>query len=78
MDEVIVDPTSMASFSIGDGVRDHLWPIVAKSSKSVFELGARLVSSARTTMSFLGALCASLCERHRVRFHRTIGDTMFA
>ena len=33
MDEVIVDLTSMASLSIGDGVRDHLRPIVAKSSK---------------------------------------------
>ena len=39
MDEVTVDQTGMASLSIGDGVRDHLRQIVAKSFKPVSELG---------------------------------------
>ena len=30
MDKVTKDLTGMASFSIGDGVRDHLQPIIAK------------------------------------------------
>ena len=51
MDEVTVDLIGMASFSIGDGIRDHLWPIVAMSSKLVPELGSRLVSCAQTTVS---------------------------
>ena len=45
MDEVIVDLTDMASPSIGDGVRDHLRPVIAKSSKPISELGSGLVSS---------------------------------
>ena len=56
MDEVTVDLTGMASLSISDGVRDHLRPIVAKSSKPVFELRAELVSSAHTIMSFFECL----------------------
>ena len=42
----------MASLSIGDGVRDHLRLVIAKSSKPVSELGSGLVSSAHTIMSF--------------------------
>ena len=56
MDEVIVDLTSMASLRIGDSIRDHLRPIVAKSSKPVSELGAGYVSSAHTIMSFFERL----------------------
>jgi len=58
MDEVTVDLTGMASLSIGDGVRDHLRPIVAKSSKPVSELRSGLVSSTHTVVSFPeGFLC---------------------
>ena len=56
MDEVTVDLTSMTSFSIGDGIKDHLWPIIAKSSKAVSEFGFGLVSSAHTVMSFFECL----------------------
>jgi len=56
MDEVTVDLTGMASLSIGDGVRDYLRPIVVKSIKPISELGAGLVSSARTIMSFFERL----------------------
>jgi len=56
IDEVTVDLIGMASFSIGDGIRDYLWPIVAKSSKPVSELGAGLVSSICTVMSFFECL----------------------
>ena len=56
MDEVTVDPIGITSLSIGDGVRDHLQPIVAKSSKSISKLGSGLVSSANIIMSFLECL----------------------
>ena len=39
VDEVTVDLTCMVSLSIGDGVKDHLRPIVAKSSKPAPSLG---------------------------------------
>ena len=39
-----MDLTGMASLSIDDGVRDHLRPIVAKSSKSISKLTPRLES----------------------------------
>jgi len=56
IDEVIVDLTGLASLSMGDSVRDHLQPIIAKSSKSVSELRSRLVSSVHTVMSFFECL----------------------
>ena len=52
MDKVTMDLTGLASLTIGDGVRDHFRPIVAKSSKPISELRVGLVSSARTIMSF--------------------------
>jgi len=42
-----------ASFSISDGIRNHLRPIISKSSKPVFELRSRLVSSAYTVHEIL-------------------------
>ena len=65
MDEVTLNLTGMASLSIGDGVRDHLWPIVAKSSKPISELRSGLVRSTCVVMSFFDRLRASLCERHQ-------------
>ena len=56
MDEVTVNLTDMTSLSIGDGVRDHLQPVIAKSPKSVSELRSKLVSSAHTVMSFFECL----------------------
>ena len=53
MDEVIVDLTGMASLNIGDGVRDHLRSIIAKSSKLICGLWSGLVSSAHTSVSFI-------------------------
>ena len=52
MDEVTMDLTGMTSLSVGDNIRDHLRPIVAKSYKPVSELRSRLVSYAHTVMSF--------------------------
>ena len=52
MNKVTVDLTCMISLSIGDGVRDHVQSIIAKSSELVSELGSGLVSSAHTIMSF--------------------------
>ena len=78
MDEVTVDLTCMASLSIGDGVRDHLQPIIAKSSKPVFELGSGLVSSAYNDMSFFERLPCLYVKGTGVEFHHTIGDTIFA
>jgi len=65
MEKITIDLTCMASLSIGDGVNDHLQPIVTKSSKPVSELKSRLVSSAYTVMSVLSASCASLYEKYR-------------
>ena len=56
MDKVIMDLTGIASLSIGDSVRDHLRPIITKSSKPVSLLGFGLVSSAHTVMSFFERL----------------------
>ena len=52
MNKVTVDLTCMTSLSVGDGIRDHLRPIIAKSSEPVSELGYGLMSSAHTIMSF--------------------------
>ena len=52
INKVTVDLTRMTSFGIGDGVRDHLQPIIAKSSKPIFELRSRSVSPAHAVMSF--------------------------
>ena len=55
-----MDLTGMALLSISDGARDHLRPIVAKSSKSIYELRSGLVSSTCTVMSFLECLMCLL------------------
>jgi len=52
MNKVTVDLTRMTSLGIGDGVRDHLSPIIANSSEPVSELGSGLVSSTHTIISF--------------------------
>ena len=38
MDKVTMDLTPLTLLSIGDGVRDHLRPIIAKSSEPVSEV----------------------------------------
>jgi len=67
MDEVTVDLICMALLSIGDGVRNHLRPIIAKSSKPISELGSGLVSSTHTVMSFFECLPCLSYERHQSR-----------
>jgi len=52
MGEVTVALTCMASLSISDGVKDHLRPIIAMSSKPISKLRSGLVSSTCTIMSF--------------------------
>jgi len=42
MDKVIMDLIRMTSLSIGDGIRDHLQPIIAKSSEPVSDLWSGL------------------------------------
>jgi len=56
IEKVTMDLTGKTSLSISDDVRDHLRPIVAKSSKPVFELRSELVRSTCTIMSFFEAL----------------------
>ena len=51
-----LDLTGIASLSIGDGVRDHLRPVIAKFSKPVFELKSGFVSSVHAVMSFFERL----------------------
>ena len=58
MDEIIMNLTGMASLSIGNNIRNHLWPVVAKCSESTSKFGSGLVSSAYTVVSFPdGFLC---------------------
>jgi len=52
MDKVTMDLTCMKLLSIGDGIRDHLWLIIAKSYELVSKFKSRLMSSAHTIMSF--------------------------
>jgi len=78
MDEVTMDLSGMTLLSISDGVSDHLRPIVAKSSKTVSELGAGLVISARTIMSFFECLLCLFVKGIGLGFHCTIDHTMFA
>ena len=54
--EVTMDLTCLISLSIGDGVKDHLRPIIAKSSEPVYEFWSGLVSSIHTIMNFLECL----------------------
>ena len=56
MDKVTMDLIGMILLSIGDGISDHLQPIVAKSSKPISELRSRLVSFSHTFVSFLECL----------------------
>jgi len=67
MDEVTVDLTCMASLSIGDGIRDHLRPVIAKYSKPVSKFVSRLWALHILSWASLSASCASLCERYRSR-----------
>jgi len=60
MDKVTVDLTGIASLSIGDGVRDHLRPVIAKSSKPILELRFGLVSSVHPVISFFERLLCLL------------------
>ena len=61
VDEVTVDLTGVTPLSIGDGSRNHLWPLVAKSSELIFKFRSGLVSSAHTIVSFhKGFLCLSV------------------
>jgi len=78
MDEFIMNLTSMASLSKGDSVRNHLRPIIAKSSKSVLKLGIRLVSYAHTIMSFPVLLVPLCVIGSRAGFHHVTGNIMFA
>ena len=55
-DVLVLDGTCLASLSIGNGIRNHLRPIISKSSKLVSELGSGLVSSTHTVMSFFERL----------------------
>ena len=51
MNEVTMDLTGVASLSLSDGVRDHLWLIISKSSELISKFWIRLVSSTHTVMS---------------------------
>ena len=43
MNKVTMDLTGVASLSVSDDIRDHLWLIIFKSSESISELWTRLV-----------------------------------
>ena len=44
MDKVTMDLTSMTPFGVGDDVRNHVWLIIAESSKLVSKLRSGLMS----------------------------------
>ena len=52
MNEITMDLTGVTLFSVSDGVRDHLKPIISQSSESIFKLRTRLMSSVHTSMHF--------------------------
>ena len=56
MNEVTMDLTDVASFSVSDSVTDHLRPVIPTFSESIFELWTRLVSSSHTIMSLFECL----------------------
>jgi len=70
MDKITVDLTSVTSFGISDGVRDHIRLIISQSSESISKLRTRLVSSAHTSMRFfeyfLGLLLRQTAEEDPV------------
>ena len=47
-----MDLTCVTSFSVSDGVRDHLRLIISQSSESIPKLRARLLSSTHAVMRF--------------------------
>ena len=67
VNEVTLDLIGMASFNIGDGVRNLLRPIVAMFSKSVPMLESGLVNSAHTVMSFSKFFLCLFVERQQSR-----------
>ena len=50
--EVTMYLTSVTPFSVGDSIRNYLWPLVAKPLKSIAKFGSELVSPARAIVSF--------------------------
>ena len=52
MNEVDMDLIGVASLSVNDGVRDHLWPVIPQSWESIPKLRARLMSSTHAIMRF--------------------------
>jgi len=40
MDEVTMDLIGVTPLNIANGVPNHLWPVVAKSSKSISKFGS--------------------------------------
>jgi len=47
-----MDLTSVTSFGVSDGVRDHLRLIISQSSESILKLRTGLMSSTHTIMRF--------------------------
>ena len=52
MDEVTMDLTGVTSFSMSDGVRDHLRSIISQSSESIPKFQIGLMSSTYAIMRF--------------------------
>ena len=50
--EVTMDFISVISFGIGDGIRNHLQPIIAKFLEPVSKFGSKLISFACAVVSF--------------------------
>jgi len=56
VNEVTMNLTGVASLSVSNGIRDHLWLIISQSSESIFKFWTKLVSSTQTVMSFFECL----------------------
>ena len=52
MDEIAMHLAGVTSFGIGDGVSDHLRPIISQPLESIRMFWARLMGSTHTVMDF--------------------------
>jgi len=77
MNESTMDLRGVASLSVSDGVRDHLWPIIFKFLESISELSVRLVSSAHTVMSLFECFVLLYVISSGGGFHHAISETVF-
>ena len=77
MNEVTMNLKSMTPFGIGDSIRNHIRPVIAKSSQLVSKFGFKLVSSAYAVVSFPKGFLPLCVKGSGVGFYHATSDIMF-